>query len=111
AWKAEFRHWCRKIVAARFGKIEKRGGHHDADSVATNVLSPSVAAAVPIKPCHGFARAVFKRLAEHVARYMPPTRSIIAVVPQHCRALWLHPYVQVHRCTLLLNPGPTQNYT
>jgi hypothetical protein len=38
----------------RFGKIEKRGSHHDANRVATNVLSPSVAAAVPIKPRHGF---------------------------------------------------------
>jgi len=43
----------RKIVAVRFGKIEKRGGHHDANRVVTNVLASSVAAAVPIKPYHG----------------------------------------------------------
>src|SRR5258708_22157313 len=28
AAKAEFRHRCRKIVAAGFGKLEKRGPHH-----------------------------------------------------------------------------------
>jgi hypothetical protein len=28
AWKAKLRHRCRKIVAARFGKLEKRGSHN-----------------------------------------------------------------------------------
>ena len=41
ATKAEFRHRCRKIVAAGFGKLEKRGSHDGADRVATDVLSPS----------------------------------------------------------------------
>src|SRR5258708_1776678 len=48
AAKTEFRHRCRKIVAAGFGKLEKRGGHDGADRVATDVLSPSVAAAVSV---------------------------------------------------------------
>jgi hypothetical protein len=46
----EFRHWCRKIVAARLGKVEKRGSHHGADRVVTNILLSSIAAPVPIKP-------------------------------------------------------------
>jgi hypothetical protein len=35
-------HTPRKIVAARFGKLEKRGGHDGADRVAINVLSPGL---------------------------------------------------------------------
>ena len=49
ASKAYFRYRCRKILAARFGNLEKRRGHDGADRVATNVLSPSVAAAVSKK--------------------------------------------------------------
>jgi len=53
-------------------------------------LAPSFAAVVPIKSCHRFDRADFKRLAEHVSGGMPPTTSIRLsslniVVPQHCR--------------------------
>src|SRR6476619_4335682 len=47
--KAECGNWCRKIVPARFGKFEKRRGHHDADRVTASVLPPGVAAAIPIK--------------------------------------------------------------
>jgi hypothetical protein len=36
-------------VAARFGKIEKCRSHHGANRVATDVLSPRIAAAVPVK--------------------------------------------------------------
>ena len=54
ARKSEIRHWCRKIVAVRFRKIEERRCHNDAHRVTTNVLSSSVAAAVTIKPRHGF---------------------------------------------------------
>src|SRR5580700_5961239 len=46
AMKAEFRHWCRKIVAPGLGEPEKRRGHDGADSVAADVLSAGVAAAV-----------------------------------------------------------------
>jgi hypothetical protein len=83
AWKAKFRHWCRKIVAMRLGKIEKCRSHHDADRVTAKVLSPSVAAAVPIKTCHGLNRAGFKRFAEYVASCRSSTVSIIPIVPQH----------------------------
>src|SRR5437879_12881496 len=38
AAKTEFRHRCRKIVAAGFGKLEKRGGHDGADRVATDEI-------------------------------------------------------------------------
>ena len=51
--KAELRHRGRKIVAAGFGKREKRGGHDGADRVATDVLSPGVAAAVSKEAGHG----------------------------------------------------------
>src|SRR4051794_2664217 len=85
AAKAELRHRGRKIVAAGFGKREKRGGHDGADRVATDVLSPGVAAAVSKEAGHGVYRAEFKPVTEHVTgRVLPPTGAIAAVVPQHC---------------------------
>jgi hypothetical protein len=85
AWKAECGNWSRKIVAARFGKFEKRCSHNGANRVTANVLSPGVAAAIPIKSRHGFDRAEIKRLAEHVSGAAPPTASVTPIVPQHCR--------------------------
>src|ERR1700751_1240029 len=85
AVKAEFRHRCRKIVAAGLGKLEKRGGHDGADRVATDVLSPSVATAVSKEPRHWARRADFEPLTEHVTGEVRPTPSITIVVPQHCR--------------------------
>ena len=85
AAKAELRHRCRKIVAAGFGKLEKPGGHDGADRVATDVLSPSVAAAVSKEPRHWVHRADFEPVTEHVTGCARPTASITAVVPQHCR--------------------------
>ena len=73
-----------KIVAAGFGKREKRGGHDGADRVATDVLSPGVAAAVSKEAGHGIYRAEFKPVTEHVTGRVPPTGAITAVVPQHC---------------------------
>ena len=84
AAKAELRHRRRKIVAAGFGKREKRGGHDGADRVATDVLSPGVAAAVSKEAGHGVYRAEFKPVTEHVTGRVPPTGAITAVVPQHC---------------------------
>ena len=84
AAKAEFRHRRRKIVATGFGKREKRGGHDGADRMAADVLSPSVAAAVPKEARHGVYRAELKPVTEHVTGCVPPTSSITAVVPQHC---------------------------
>ena len=84
AAKAEFWHRCRKIVATGFGKREKRGGHDGADRVATDVLSPGVAAAVSKEAGHGVYRAEFKPVTEHVTGRVPPTGAITAVVPQHC---------------------------
>jgi hypothetical protein len=40
-----------KIVAARFGKIEKLGSHERANRITTD---PGVAAAIAIKPCRWF---------------------------------------------------------
>ena len=84
AAKSELRHRGRKIVAAGFGKREKRGGHDGADRVATDVLSPGVAAAVSKEAGHGVYRAEFKPVTEHVTGRVPPTGAITAVVPQHC---------------------------
>jgi hypothetical protein len=53
--------------------------------MAANIFSPSIAAAVPMKPCHGPHRAEFERLAEHVMRAQLALGSAIPVVPQHCR--------------------------
>src|SRR6267142_1139155 len=81
AAKAEFRHRCRKIVAAGFGKLEKRGGHDGADRVATDVLSPSVAAAVSKEPRHWAYLADFEPLTEQGTWCARPTPSISAGVP------------------------------
>ena len=75
ATDAEFRHRCRKIVAAGFGKLEKRGDH-GADRVATDVLSPTVAAAVSKEPRDWAYRADFEPLTEHVTGCVRPTASI-----------------------------------
>ena len=83
AAKAELWHRRRKIVATGFGKREKRGGHDDADGVATDILSPSVAAAVSKEPGHGFYRADFEPIAEHVTGLAPSAASIATIVPQH----------------------------
>jgi hypothetical protein len=85
AGKAEFRYRCRKIIAAGFRKLEKRGGHDGADSVTADVLSSSVAAAVSKEPRHGVHRADFKPVTEDIAGCARPTASISAVIPQHCR--------------------------
>ena len=52
-WKAEFWNGSRKIVTARFGKLEKRRGHDRAYRVAADVLSPGIAAAVAKETGHG----------------------------------------------------------
>ena len=83
AAKAELWHRRRKIVATGFGKREKRGGHDDADRVATDILSPSVAAAVSKEARHGVYRAEFKPVTEHVTGCVPSTGAVTAVVPQH----------------------------
>ena len=75
-----------KDRCARFGKIEKRRSHHDADCMTTNVLSPDVAAAIPIESRRGTYRADFKRLPERIPRWIPPAASGIPVVSQHCRS-------------------------
>ena len=112
ASKAEFRHRCRKIVAARFGKLEKRGGHDGADRVATDVLSPSVAAAVSKKSRHGFYRADIKPVTEHVTGCAPPTASITAVVPPHaCLHYRCRPSAAVLACgRRALGPGRSRSY-
>jgi hypothetical protein len=81
SWKAECGNWCRKIIAARFGKFEKRGSHNGTDCVTANVLSAGVAATIPIKSCHGFDRADIKRLAEHVSGGAPLATSVAPIVP------------------------------
>ena len=90
AWKAECGNWCRKIVAARFGEFEKRRSHNGTDRVTANVLSPGVAAAIPIKSRHGFDRTDIKRLAEHISWTTPPTppslpSSLNIAVSRHCQ--------------------------
>src|SRR6266550_3341019 len=54
AGKAEFWYRCRKIIAARFGKLKKHGSHDGADSVTADVPSTGIAAAVSKESCHGF---------------------------------------------------------
>ena len=52
--------------------------------MTAQVLSPGVAATVPIKPCHRLDRADFKHLAEYIAGGLWPTFSASSVIPQHC---------------------------
>ena|SRR5271165_729455 len=87
AGKAEFRHWCREVIAARFGKIEKLGRRYDANRVAADVINPGVAAAVPIKSRHRVDRAGLERFAEYVARCAAPALAAASVIPQHDRVL------------------------
>ena len=66
AAKAEFGHRRRKIIAARFGKLEKRGGHDGADRVVAGVFATGVAAAVTKEPRLGLHRADVEPLAEDI---------------------------------------------
>jgi hypothetical protein len=61
------------------------GGHDGADSVAAEVLSSGVAAAVAKEARHGVYRADFELVAEHVTGRVPPAATNIAIVPQHVR--------------------------
>jgi hypothetical protein len=83
AWKAELRYRGRKIVAAGFGKPEERFGHDGTDTVAADVLSAGVAAAVPIKAGHWADRADFEAVAKDIPRYVRPTAPLATVIPQH----------------------------
>ena len=51
--------------------------------MTANILLARIAAAVPIKPCHGLYRTELKRLAQHIAGCRAPSASITCVVPQH----------------------------
>ena len=46
ASKAYFRYRCRKIVAARFGKLEKRGSHDGAENRCTRTHCAAVGSRV-----------------------------------------------------------------
>ena len=66
-------------------KFQHRGLRYDSGT-RRDILSASVAAALPIKPSHRFDRADLKRLAKHVARVSrrpPPSvlSSLSIVVP------------------------------
>lgn len=81
--KADFRHWRRQVVAARFRKPKESVGHHYADSVTANVLPSGVATAVPVKPRHWLDRAQFQRLAKNIACRQPTAPLLFAIVSQH----------------------------
>jgi hypothetical protein len=87
AGKAELGHRHREIIAAGFGKLEKRGGHDDADRVAADVFSTGVAAAVTKEPCLGLHRADVEPVAEDIPGRARATSTVPAVIPQHCRPL------------------------
>ena len=87
AGKAELGHRRRKIVAAGFGKLEKRVGHDHADRVAADVFSTGIAAAVTKEPCLGLHRADVEPVAEDIPGRARATSTVPAVIPQHCRLL------------------------
>src|SRR5262245_35694401 len=76
AGKAEFRHRRGKIIAARFGKRKKRGGHDRAHRVAADILPPGIAAAVAKEARHRADRTEFEPVAEHVAGEIRPAASM-----------------------------------
>jgi hypothetical protein len=84
ARKARSGNRCRKIVAMRFGELEKRRSHNGANRVTANVLSTGITTSISVKPCHRFVRTEIKRLTEDVSRAAPPTSFIAGIVPQHC---------------------------
>jgi hypothetical protein len=78
----------------QFRKCKKLRSHHNTDRVAAHVLRSGVAAAIAIKPCRGFERTEFKRLAQYVTGWNRSPASVTAVVSEHepfqlyHRALW-----------------------
>jgi hypothetical protein len=83
AREAKLWHRRGQIVAARFRKREKLRCHDGADRVASHVLLAGIAAAIAIKPCDGFKRTDFKRLAEYVAGWNRPPASIATFISKH----------------------------
>ena len=79
-----------------FEKSRNAACHHGADRMTANIFSPSIAAAVPMKPGHGPHRADFERLAEHVMCAQLAISSTIPVVPQHCRPQPLKALQKLH---------------
>ncbi len=79
--KAELGHRRRKIIAARFGKLEKLGSHDGADRVAADVFSIGVAATVTKEPRLGLHRADVEPVAEDIPRRARATSTVPAVVP------------------------------
>jgi hypothetical protein len=51
--------------------------------VASYVLLAGIAAAIPIKPCHGLKRTDLKRLTEYVAGWNRSATSFATVVSEH----------------------------
>jgi hypothetical protein len=83
AWEAELWHRGGKIIAPRFGKREKLRCHHSADGVAPYILTPGIAAAIAIDPCHGFERTDFERLTEYVAGRNRSPASVATFISEH----------------------------
>jgi hypothetical protein len=68
-----------------------------AQTVASDILLPRVAAAVPIKPRHRLHRTDFEWLAEHVSSRLLGMAAIITGIPQHCRPSVIA-MTSFHRC-------------
>ena len=63
AGKAKLWDRRRKVIAAGSGKLEELNSHDGADSMAADVFSTRIAAAVSEEPCHGLDRAVCETVA------------------------------------------------
>ena len=87
AGKAELGHRRREIIAAGSGKLEKRGGHDDADRVAADVFSTGVAAASRKNPVLGFIEQTSSRSPRTFrgALGRPPPFPLSSL--EHCRLL------------------------
>ncbi len=81
AGKAELGHRCRKIIAAGFGKLEKRVSHDGADRVAADIFSAGVAAAVTKEARLGAHRTDVKPFAEDIPGRVRATSTVPTVVP------------------------------
>jgi hypothetical protein len=79
----------RQIIPARFGKIEKLRGHHDADRVTTNVVLSCVAAAATSARGILYRCGRFSAMTSHGLHATTPDFILVRPFDGYRLAAWL----------------------
>ena len=80
------------------------------NGVAANVLMPGIAAAIAIKPTHGFERTYFQRLAEHVAGRNRSSASVVTFISKHALSPQIFRSSGISKSISAQNPDDVRRY-